>query len=144
MAKARGKKKAKAKPKPKSKARSKPKAKPKTKTKARPKAKAKPKPKPKPKAIAKSKAGNPIPITVMPYMCSDFTANTGDIVAWQQIPPAGCQVTKGTTAWPFNVPYPISLTPVANVQIKIAVGQGVYHIVVECCANEAIKTVTVP
>jgi hypothetical protein len=80
----------------------------------------------------------------MPDMCSDFTANTDDIVAWQKIPPLGCQVTKGTTAWPFNVPYPISLTPVSNVQIKIAVGQGVYHIVVECCTNEAIKTVTVP
>jgi hypothetical protein len=80
----------------------------------------------------------------MPLICSDFTANTGDIVAWQQIPTAGCQVTKGLTAWPFNVAYPINLTPVSNTQIKIAVGQGHYQIVVECCANEALKTVTVP
>ncbi|HWY19869.1 MAG TPA: hypothetical protein VNX26_01545 [Candidatus Acidoferrum sp.] len=132
MAKAKKKTKAKAKPKTKSKAKAKPKAKPK----ARPKAK--------PKAKTKSRAGNGIPITVTPLMCSDFTANTGDIVAWQQIPAAGCQVTKGTTAWPFNVPHPINLTPVSNTQIKIAVGQGVYEIVVGCCSNQGLKSVTVP
>ena len=134
MAKAKKKTKAKAKPKTKSKAKAKPKAKPKARPKAKPKAKAK----------AKSRAGNGIPITVTPLMCSDFTANTGDIVAWQQIPSTGCQILKGNTTWPFNVPHPINLTPVSNTQIKIAVGQGVYQIIVECCTANAPKNVTVP
>jgi len=134
MAKAKGKTKAK----PKAKAKPKPKAK--IKSKAKPKAKAKPSLKAKPK----SKAGNGIPITVMPGMCDDFTANTGDIVAWQQIPSIGCQILKGNTAWPFNVPHPINLLPVSNTQIKIALGKGVYQILVQCCTANAPKNVTVP
>jgi hypothetical protein len=140
MAKAKRKTKAKAKPKTKSKAKAKPKAKPKARPKAKPKAKAKAKARPQ----AKSRPGNGIPITVMPNMCADFTANTGDIVAWQQIPSAGCQILKGNTPWPFNVPHPINLLPVSNTQIKIAVGQGVYQIIVECCTANAPKNVTVP
>lgn len=128
------------------KAKGKTKAKPKAKAKPKPKTKAKPKAKPKAKSTPKSKAraGNGIPITVTPGLCDDFTANTNDIVAWQQIPQTGCQISKGNTAWPFNVPSPINLTRVSNTRITIAVGQGVYQIVVACCVNEAMKTVTVP
>lgn len=136
---AKAKKKSKAKPKTKAKA----KAKPKTKAKAKPKAKPRPRAKAKPRTAARSVAGG-IPITVTPNVCSNFTANTSDSVFWQQIPTAGCQITKGVTPWPFNVPYPISLTPVSNTRVTVVAGSGTYQILVSCCSSDAPKVVTVP
>ena len=134
--------KAKAKPKPKAKAKPKPKAKPKSKAKPKAKAKPKPKPKPKPKARPKPKPTNlPGPGTVYPQMCNSFTANTGETVDWQSIPPGGCEIEQ-SGPWPFNVGPPIFLP--APYTIQIAVGRGQYQIVVKCCLNEAMKTVTVP
>jgi hypothetical protein len=135
--------KAKARPKSKAKARPKPKAKARPKPKAKPRAKAKPRPKPQPKPTPQPKPQN-MPITITPLICDDITGNTGDKVFWQQIPANGCQVTKGLTQWPFDVPYPIPLTPVSNTVVTIVVPKGVYQIVVGCCPTNAPKTVTVP
>jgi hypothetical protein len=132
MAKKKGKSKTKAKPKPKGKA--------KPRVKAKPKAKAKSKAKAKPKAKPKSANG---PTTVYPQMCNPFTANTGNIVQWQNIPANGCTIERaGTNPWPFNVGPPIYLPSPST--IMISVGSGGYPINIKCCADHGLKVVTVP
>jgi len=133
---------AKRKPKAKAKTKAKPKPKARTKSKAKPKAKPRAKAKPKPKPKLRPKPTNlPSPGTVYPQMCNSFTANTGDTVDWQSIPPTGCAIDQ-SGPWPFNVGPPIHLP--APYTIQIAVGRGQYQINVKCCLGEGMKTVTVP
>jgi hypothetical protein len=78
-----------------------------------------------------------------PKMCDNITGHTGDQVYWQNIPAAGCSVTKGNTEWPFGDPYPLNPAathPFITVRPPITTP---YEIVVSCCPSQATKTVMV-
>ena len=145
MAKGKARKKAKVKTKAKAKTKVKAKAKPKAKVKAKPKAKARP------KGAAKARLSGPPP-SVKPGMCNPFTAQTGAGVIWQNVPSTGCWVKEPNPVppnyiWPFTPPAPIFvpyLNPSQTPNATINVGSGTYAIDVQCCANEGLKSVTVP
>ncbi len=119
------------------------KAKAKVKTKTKPKVKAKPKPKPKAKTRTKAKDS---PTTRYPNICqSDWPANPGDPVEWQNVPPGGTTISQdGTNTWPFNLPSGFAYPNVATVEIRTNLGKGDYSYDVECCEQgTATKIVNV-
>ena len=139
MAKGKAKKKAKVKAKPKLK------AKPKAKAKPKPKAKAKAKPKARTKPRPKTRARQNPPPTVTPGMCEPFTATTGSVVVWQNIPPGGCVLEQSGPVWPFHPGPPLQLySGPSNPVVTVTAPSGKWPFEAKCCSSEMLKTVTVP
>jgi hypothetical protein len=88
--------------------------------------------------------------TRKPNICDSFSGNPGDPVEWQDIPPTGCTISQdGSNTFPFapstqgaNGPY-ITLPTTANITIKSTLTAASYTFQASCCADHALKTVTV-
>ncbi|MGC1371508.1 MAG: hypothetical protein WA824_05170 [Candidatus Sulfotelmatobacter sp.] len=92
----------------------------------------------------------PTPTTRTPNLCSDFDADEGDYVDFQQVPSncnyqsQNCQITQGTTTWPFTSGPPITLPSPTTIQLKSPLEDGNYKYNVSCCTTEnATHTVSV-
>jgi hypothetical protein len=92
-----------------------------------------------------------MPITTRkPNMCNSFSGNPGDPVEWQGVPAGGCTISQaGNNTFPFSPatqgpdgPY-ITLPTAANITITSSLTSAVYTFEVSCCADHALKTVTV-
>lgn len=83
---------------------------------------------------------------VTPNICSSFSAAPGDTVQWQQVPSSGCKISQaGTNPWPFNPGPPINnVNTAGTITIKFGLPTtSIYYFNVECCANEATKSVSI-
>jgi hypothetical protein len=91
----------------------------------------------------KKKTGNTV---LTPNICNNFSGSPGDTVQWQQVPASGCKISQdGTKTWPFTPGPPINNVLTAGT-IKIRTDlptTQTYYFVVECCVNEATKSVYV-
>jgi hypothetical protein len=68
-------------------------------------------------------------------------------VKWQNVPAAGCEIDQSGPFWPFSPGPPLHLianTPIQTPDATVIAGSGQWPFEVKCCANEAVKTVTVP
>lgn len=87
--------------------------------------------------------------TRKPNICSSFSGNPGDPVEWQGVPPTGCTISQDGPTFPFtpatqgsNGAY-ITLPTIAAITIKSPLAAAPYNFDVSCCADHALKTVTV-
>jgi hypothetical protein len=82
--------------------------------------------------------------TVKPNICNSFSGHHGDTVQWQNVPTTGCRIEAGSTAWPFDPGPPIAnVLTAGTIKIKSNLPSAVYNFDAKCCADHALKTVTV-
>ncbi len=101
--------------------------------------------------MATARVPNPLtPTTRKPDLCSDFDADAGDYVEFQNIPSTcnyqshNCEISAGTTTWPFTAGPPIYLPPPSTITLKSDLQDGDYNYNVSCCTQDnAPHTVTV-
>jgi hypothetical protein len=83
---------------------------------------------------------------VQPKICDSFSAYPGDTVQWQNVPATGCKISQdGSNPWPFNPGPPINnVLTAGTITVKSGLpATAIYYFNVECCANEAIKNITI-
>jgi hypothetical protein len=83
-------------------------------------------------------------------ICDDWNGCQGNKVTWTNNTGADCIISQGSTPWPFKEGPPIpatgSIPPggTASAHLKNPLRNGKYSYEVDCCMDEAQKTVTVP
>lgn len=94
--------------------------------------------------MAKTRTPKKSMAIVTPNICDSFSAAPGDTVQWQNVPTTGCRIEAGTSIWPFNPGPPIAnVLTAGTITIKSNLPSAVYNFDAKCCANQALKNVTV-
>jgi hypothetical protein len=96
--------------------------------------------------MAKTRTPKKSMAIVTPNICNSFSAAPGDTVQWQGVPAVGCKISQdGTHTWPFDKGPPINnVNTAGTIKIKTDLPATItYYFNVECCANEATKSVYV-
>jgi hypothetical protein len=80
-------------------------------------------------------------------VCNDFHAKQDEAVNFTNASGITCQLTKGTTDWPFTDPPPFPV-PVSGSKTKVKskadLPDGTYYFIPSCCPDLMPKSVTVP
>lgn len=84
-------------------------------------------------------------------MCDDWNGSQGDKVTFNNTTNGNCTITQdGANTWPFKEGPPLPTTGscpsggTITAHLKKSLADGQYTYEVDCCANQAPKTVTVP
>jgi len=80
-------------------------------------------------------------------VCNDFHAKHDEAVNFTNATGKNCELTKGTTEWPFTDGPPFQV-PVSGSKTKIKskadLPDGKHHYTPSCCTSLVQKSVTVP